>query len=315
MTTSSQNSADRARGCAEFEERLPAWLEGELADAECSVMDQHRASCVACASLVTDVDEILRGAGSLPALTPSRDLWQGIEARLGAPVISLESRREERSVRVPSRAAGVSTRRFAVAATMLVAVSSGVTWTVARAHFDVPVSAGNATAAVATSQGGRVSASGTTTATAPRVTDSTNGGANGRSISTVNAPPSPTSLASATRVGAVPASANANSVVGRRTVGEVGAAGTTWRPASSMGDVDAIYEREIAALRSIVNQRLTELDPKTVAALRENLRTIDRAILDSRRALQSDPRSGFLSTELDRTLEAKLSLMRRVALL
>jgi uncharacterized protein involved in exopolysaccharide biosynthesis len=82
-----------------------------------------------------------------------------------------------------------------------------------------------------------------------------------------------------------------------------------------MSDVDAIYEKEIAALRRIVDQRFTELDSGTVAALRQNLQTIDQAIEDSRRALKRDPRSGLLSTELDRTLEAKLALMRRVALL
>ena len=82
-----------------------------------------------------------------------------------------------------------------------------------------------------------------------------------------------------------------------------------------MSDVDAIYEKEISALRRIVNQRFTELDSTTVMELRRNLEMIDQAIGDSRRALRRDPRSGLLSTELDRTLEAKLALMRRVALL
>ena len=82
-----------------------------------------------------------------------------------------------------------------------------------------------------------------------------------------------------------------------------------------MEDVDAIYEREIAALRQIVNKRFASFDTATVSALRQNLETIDRAIADSRKALARDPNSGMLSTELDRTLEAKLALMRRVALL
>lgn len=89
----------------------------------------------------------------------------------------------------------------------------------------------------------------------------------------------------------------------------------TIQTAGSMGDVDAIYEREIAALRRIVDQRFAELDSATVTELRRNLETIDQAIEASRRALAGDPRSGLLSTELDRTLEAKLALMRRVALL
>ena len=49
--------------------------------------------------------------------------------------------------------------------------------------------------------------------------------------------------------------------------------------------------------------------------IERNLRIIDKAIDDSRRALQNDPRSRFLSTQLDRALENKLEIMRRIALL
>jgi hypothetical protein len=85
--------------------------------------------------------------------------------------------------------------------------------------------------------------------------------------------------------------------------------------ASSPADVDDIYEREIAGLRRVVTERFTELDSTTVSDLRRNLDIIDAAIADSRRALQRDPRSRLLSTQLDRALETKLALMRRVALL
>ena len=78
---------------------------------------------------------------------------------------------------------------------------------------------------------------------------------------------------------------------------------------------DVTYEQEIAALREVVNERFTELDSATVTVLQRNLAIIDQAIADSRAALEKDPGSRILSTTLDRALETKLSLMRRVALL
>ena len=307
MTTPSQISSDHTRQCAVFEERLSAWLEGELDDDARSMMDRHRAECLSCAALVADIDEIVHEAKSLPPLTPSRDLWRGIEARLGAPVISLESRREEAVVRAPARQGGVSVRWFAVAATMLMAVSSGVTWMVARERFDVPSSGAVASGSVASGAG----------AVTPGSSSPSSGNANGnagvspRPAGDVTAP----SVAS-TSVASVPGTPSATgNVAARHVANSTSDGGAIVRPASSMREVDAIYEREIAALRRIVDQRFAELDPETVAALRENLRMIDKAILDSRRALQRDPNSGLLSTELDRTLEAKLDLMRRVALL
>lgn len=320
MTTPSPTSSHQARECALFEERLPAWLEGELAEAERSLMERHGAECVTCAALVADIDEIVREAQSLPPLTPSRDLWQGIESRLGAPVISLDSRREDAVARIPAHHAGVNIRWFAVAATVLVAVSSGVTWTLARAHFGAPASSVVASGVVASTGVSTSPASPVAIANpaSPSVSASDSIGAK----ATRGA--SNTTVASATSVSAAGSSASTASVATNTTRDGIGArqasnssasGGAAVRSASSMREVDAIYEREIAALRRIVNQRLSELDPETVAALRQNLRTIDQAILDSRRALERDPKSGLLSTELDRTLEAKLALMRRVALL
>jgi len=52
-----------------------------------------------------------------------------------------------------------------------------------------------------------------------------------------------------------------------------------------------------------------------VRELRRNLDIIDRAIADSRAALARDPRSALVSSQLDRALQTKLDLLRRVALL
>lgn len=78
---------------------------------------------------------------------------------------------------------------------------------------------------------------------------------------------------------------------------------------------DVTYEREIAAMRRLVDERFAELDPHTVAELRRNLAIIDQAIADTRRALARDPGSAFGARQLDRALQAKLDLMRKVVLL
>ena len=62
-------------------------------------------------------------------------------------------------------------------------------------------------------------------------------------------------------------------------------------------------------------QGLPPLSTMEVAVLRSNLAIIDKAIADSRAALEKDPGSRALSSSLDRALESKLALMRRVSLL
>lgn len=85
--------------------------------------------------------------------------------------------------------------------------------------------------------------------------------------------------------------------------------------AISTSDVETIYEQEIAALRIIVHEHMADLDSATVNTVRRNLEIIDTAIEDSRKALERDPGSGLLARQLDRALEHKLELLRRVVLL
>lgn len=75
------------------------------------------------------------------------------------------------------------------------------------------------------------------------------------------------------------------------------------------------YEREIDAMRTIVRDRRSQLDPKTVAVIERNLSVIDSAIVESRAALRKDPKSAFLADQLDHALDTKLTLLRTVALL
>lgn len=129
--------------CDRFEERLLSFLERDLDGEAQSWMETHHARCAQCATMLHDFDELVERARLLPAFAPSRDLWSGIETRLTTPVVPLPA---------PSNAAGnagiptphvhplirqrsISVRRFAIAATVLVAVSSAITWQVARTSW------------------------------------------------------------------------------------------------------------------------------------------------------------------------------------
>ena len=110
--------------CAECRAILQDYLEGTVDWRTRERLDAHRINCSACDALVTDLIDISRNAANLPVLSPSHDLWAGIESRIGAEVIELPVHTGEMEVgRTPWRALA--------AATVLIAVTSAVTWTVA----------------------------------------------------------------------------------------------------------------------------------------------------------------------------------------
>ena len=266
--------------CTRFEAQCGGYMERELESAEQAWMEAHRAECAACAALVRELETIVAESTALPGISPTRDLWSGIEARLDTTVIPISSA----SVQTQKRTARtVSFRTFAIAATMLVAVTSGITWRLAAR--------GNAAASPAA---------------VAAIADSVNDlGLPGASVQIVATSPSTTSSAPA---------ASASRSTTRLVAGDV--AGDVARDAARNDtEADVVYEREISALRRIVDDRVVELDSVTVRELRRNLGIIDRAIGDSRQALARDPRSALLATQLDRALETKLALLRRVALL
>jgi hypothetical protein len=75
------------------------------------------------------------------------------------------------------------------------------------------------------------------------------------------------------------------------------------------------YARDVAQLREIVSKRRTEFDSATIAVLERNLDLIDRAIAESRAALERDPASEFLADQLARAMTKKVAILRTVALL
>ncbi len=263
--------------CERFEAQVGEWCGRALPAHEEEWMRHHHESCASCAQLRREFAALIAEARALPPLSPPRDLWSSIEARLDAPVIAFDGRPP---LTVLTRRRTSSVRTLALAATVLVAVSSGVTWHIARRTQ-------NAT-------GPSNAVPQTSTAITPAPTASTAG--------IDDADVDRGALAWATVVMSNTAVARP---VTRRTAN--GGAGADL--------ANGVYDQEIQALRSIVDDRFAELDSVTVRALKANLAIIDAAIRDSRRALARDPRSGLLATQLDRSLEAKLALLRQVALL
>lgn len=226
--------------CEHVDTVLSAWFEGDLGDAERRAVDAHLRECLRCASLVRDIEGIRRDAASLPALAPSRDLWEGIAARIEAPVIELKSR----AVGAPVR----RTWQLAAAAVVLMAFSSGVTYVLAT---------GDQRAAIAD-------------ATSPNVVTPSR-----------------------------PSSGSGSTVLVRA------------EPLAP----EVMYDQEITRLRAILEQRRGDLDTATVAAVEKSLKAIDLAITDARSALAVDASSRFLNEQLNRALEKKLGVLRRVALM
>ncbi len=90
------------------------------------------------------------------------------------------------------------------------------------------------------------------------------------------------------------------------------------RAVSSQGalmSVERTYDAEIGALRGILVQRRSELDPRTLAVLEKSLKVIDNAIAESRNAILRDPANTGLGDQLATTLDKKLQLLRTAALL
>jgi hypothetical protein len=78
---------------------------------------------------------------------------------------------------------------------------------------------------------------------------------------------------------------------------------------------DVMYDLEIGRLRKILEERKGDLDTATVSAVEKSIKAIDQAILDARKALATDGSSQFLNEQLNKALEKKLGVLRRVALM
>lgn len=280
--------------CDGFAEALADYLERDDSPRIRGAVEAHAASCGACGAMLADLQQLRVDASGLPTLTPSRDLWDGIAARIEAPVLSLEK------VRSPGsgvRAAGVrwtpAWLRPAAAAAALVLVTAGVTYFATRE-------------AVLSNRQVAVRPVDSAALDPQQLVAAANDSA--RRVERVLAERGPRT--------SEPAPAAANPVVGSRRPAVGPASGTAVNVVNPLtATLESVYGQEIARLHRIIDERRELLDTATVSVIERNLIIIDSAIRESRAALARDPASAFLNEQLNKALEQKVELLRAAALL
>jgi anti-sigma factor RsiW len=70
--------------CQEMDARLDGWVDGTLSEAESREAEAHLATCAGCREEERRLRNLLVHAAALPrSVSPPRDLWPGIAARVG----------------------------------------------------------------------------------------------------------------------------------------------------------------------------------------------------------------------------------------
>lgn len=269
--------------CEQFADHLADVLEHDADQPTRAAVERHALACAECGPLLADLRKLRIEAANLPELTPSRDLWAGIEARIAAPVIEMGGRTGRRT----RQATWIWS---AAAAAVLVIATASVTQVLTRRAYQ-PAHIAGLTPPSAVAQ---------PTDSSPDVVASA------------------TSAVPDTRP-SVPASATGHVVAGG---GPDGPGRPTAAPraqvvsaASVQAGAEKTYDTEIARLRAIVRQRRSQLDPTTLAVIERNIQVIDQAIAQCKSALERDPASRFLMQSLNSALDDKVELLRTAAML
>ena len=122
------------------ETRLHDYGDGLLQGDELRAVEVHLAECAPCQDELAALKQLLEAVGDLPtAARPSRDLWGGIEARIGAAeqpadegsrvltdqgVVSLDAHRD----RIQRRSVTLTVNQLLAAGIVLAALSGATVW-------------------------------------------------------------------------------------------------------------------------------------------------------------------------------------------
>jgi hypothetical protein len=269
--------------CENFADALADFLERDVDDVTRCRMEAHALSCDDCGSLLADLRSLRIDAANLPDLAPSRDLWQGIAARIETPVVALGAGSGAAARAV--RKSGWYTRErgwLGLAAAALVAMTATITHEMTKRSITGPAPTVVASTPVRsgdTAIGAPVNASRQVTATKDSA---------------------PGSRASSERAAAI-------------RLPSAAVATPPMRLAADRPSAERTYDSEIARLRIVVNRRRGQLDSATIATIEKNLTVIDEAIAQCKQALRKDPASGFLMESLNEALDNKVQLLRTAA--
>lgn len=270
--------------CDDVDAVLLDYLEETLDRGTRAAVDEHVAGCLRCSAMLRDIGSIRAEAARLPELTPSRDLWAGIATRIEPTVVPLgRPQQAPKRTWIPLAAA---------AAAALMIATAGVTY-------------------LATSRSLRPAS---TVAVVPK------SGTSAQQIAAT--PPAAAAPTEASVPSAVPTSPGAAEVASsgaaEKSTPRAASRGVTLASRRSQALVspsDIAYGDAIARLQNVITQRRRELDPATVTVIEQSLKIIDSAVRQSRAALARDPKSGFLTDQLNHALDKKIELLRTVALL
>lgn len=78
---------------------------------------------------------------------------------------------------------------------------------------------------------------------------------------------------------------------------------------------DDTYDKAVTDLQHALEQGRSRLDPNTVRIIEQNLQTIDAAIAQAQRALESDPSNAYLNGHLADARRRKLALLRSASMM
>jgi Putative zinc-finger len=98
-------------------------------------------------------------------------------------------------------------------------------------------------------------------------------------------------------------------------IAEIEAVGPPEGTPTPVSFADAQYDAAVHDLERVLVEQRDRLNPRTIIVLERNLRTIDDAIREARRALDQDPANTLLNTHLASARRRKLDLLRRAALI
>jgi hypothetical protein len=241
-------------------------------------------------------------------LAPERDLWPGIEARIGARVLPL-GRESVRARIVRRRPAWLP---MAAAAALLVASTSGVTYLLTR-HLSAPATGATPVAQTAANAATRQADTQQTQAQPPATEANA---APTTSTSTATVEPQH-AVADADRAETSPVNHEKSAPEHEPVQHDVTPTTrlASYQPSSREDEARAAYDDEITRLHETLESRRQDLDPATVATVEQNLRVIDNAIHQAKAALAKDPHSRLLNDQLDHTLAKKTELLRAATLL
>jgi hypothetical protein len=115
--------------CAECQNLLSDFIDGDLAERQRRAVEEHVVACLPCDSLRVDLARIVEASRNLPLHTPSPRVWERIEREIAGPQVvagprswwdRLDARRVDFSV----------SGKHIAAAAALVLVAVGTLWTI-----------------------------------------------------------------------------------------------------------------------------------------------------------------------------------------